>query len=67
MPSGKTHEIINITVLVVILAGFYYFSSWQKNEIVTKYLDTYTILAFSASYIFATFFLSPDLDTKSRP
>ncbi len=67
MPSGKTHEIINITVLVVILAGLYYFSTWQKNEIVTKYLDTYTILAFSASYIFATFFLSPDLDTKSRP
>lgn len=67
MPSGKTHEIINITVLMVILAGLYYFSTWQKNEIVTKYLDIYTILAFSASYIFATFFLSPDLDTKSRP
>ena len=67
MPSGKTHEIINITVLMVILAGLYYFSTWQKNEIVTKYLDIYTILAFSASYLFATFFLSPDLDTKSRP
>jgi uncharacterized metal-binding protein len=67
MPSGKTHEIINITVLMVILAGLYYFSTWQKNEMVTKYLNTYTILAFSASYLFATFFLSPDLDTKSRP
>ncbi|WP_321420536.1 metal-binding protein [uncultured Methanomethylovorans sp.] len=67
MPSGKNHEIINITVLMVILAGLYYFSTWQKNEIVTKYLDTYTIMVFSACYLFATFFLSPDLDTKSRP
>jgi uncharacterized metal-binding protein len=66
MPSGKTHELINITVLVVLLAVFYYLSAWQKTPIATRYLDTYTILIFSMSYIFATFFLSPDLDTKSR-
>lgn len=67
MPSGKTHDMINITVLLAILAGLYYFSTWQKSAIVTKYLDIYTILTFSVSYLFATFFLSPDLDTKSRP
>lgn len=66
MPSGKTHELINITVLVVLLAVFYYLSAWQKTPIATRYLDTYTILVFSMSYFFATFFLSPDLDTKSR-
>lgn len=66
MPSGKTHEHINITVLVVLLAVFYYLLTWQKTPMVTRYLNTYTILTFSVSYLFATFFLSPDLDTKSR-
>ncbi|WP_370576120.1 metal-binding protein [Methanomethylovorans sp.] len=67
MPSGKTHEKINITVLVVILTGLYYLSTRQETAIVFRYLDIYKILTFSVSYLFATFFLSPDLDTKSRP
>lgn len=67
MPSGKTHDVINITVLMAILACLYYFSAWQKTVIITRYMDIYTTLAFSVSYLFATFFLSPDLDTKSRP
>lgn len=67
MPSGKTHELINITVLAATLAGLYYVSTRQETAMVIGYLNTYTILAFSISYLFATFFLSPDLDTKSRP
>lgn len=67
MPGGKTHELINITLLVAILAGLYHLSKWQETALVVRYLDTYKILAFSVSYLFATFFLSPDLDTKSRP
>lgn len=51
---------------MVLLAVFYYLLIWKKAPMVTRYLDTYTILAFSLSYLFATFFLSPDLDTKSR-
>jgi len=67
MPGGKTHEVINITVLAAILAGIFYLRAWQETIMIPGYLDTYTIIAFSCSYLFATFFLSPDLDTKSRP
>lgn len=67
MPSGKTHDMINITVLLAILAGLYYFSTWQKSAIVTKYLDIYTVLAFLSPTYSQHLFLSPDLDTKSRP
>lgn len=67
MPSGKTHEMINITILTALLAGLYYLSTLQRTSMITAYLDTYTILAFCLSYLFATFFLSPDLDTKSKP
>lgn len=67
MPGGKTHEVINITVLAAILAGIFYLTAWQETIMIPGYLDTYTIIAFSCSYLFATFFLSPDLDTKSRP
>lgn len=67
MPSGKTHEMINITILTALLAGLYYLSTMQGTSMITAYLDTYTILAFCVSYLFATFFLSPDLDTKSKP
>ncbi len=67
MPGGKTHETINITVLAAILAGIFYLTMCQEAAIFSIYLDTYTVIVFSCSYLFATFFLSPDLDTKSRP
>ncbi len=67
MPGGKTHELINITALVSILAVFYYLSTWPETGAFARHPDIYEILVFSVSYIFATFFLSPDLDTKSRP
>ena len=67
MPGGKTHETINITVLAAILAGIFYLTIWQETAILSRYMDAYTVIAFSCSYLFATFFLSPDLDTKSRP
>lgn len=67
MPGGKTHELINITALVSILTVFYYLSTWQEAIAAARHPDIYEILAFSVSYIFATFFLSPDLDIKSRP
>jgi uncharacterized metal-binding protein len=67
MPGGKTHETINITVLAAILAGIFYLTIWQETAILSRYMDAYAVMAFSCSYLFATFFLSPDLDTKSRP
>ncbi|MDP2215856.1 MAG: metal-binding protein [Methanolobus sp.] len=67
MPDGKTHEIINALVLMASIAGLYYLSTEYGNAVVGSYLNTYTILIFSATYLFATFFLSPDLDIDSRP
>ncbi|MDY0387621.1 MAG: metal-binding protein [Methanolobus sp.] len=66
MPDGKTHEIINVAVLLIVLSVLSYII-WEENSIATKYIDTYLILVFSMSYLFATFFLSPDLDINSTP
>ncbi|MHA1287283.1 MAG: DUF2227 family putative metal-binding protein [Candidatus Thorarchaeota archaeon] len=55
MPDYKTHELINISALpLMLIVG----------------LDTLPILAlllFSLGYCFATFLVTPDLDIKSRP
>lgn len=67
MPGGKTHDMINIAVLIVVLAVLSYLTMWNVNEMAVKYLDIYTIAVFSLSYLFATFFLSPDLDIESKP
>ncbi|WMW25102.1 metal-binding protein [Methanolobus sediminis] len=66
IPDGKTHDAINAAVLTVVLAGFYYAFREGIGPVIT-YLDGYTIVAFSVAYIFATFFLSPDLDINSKP
>lgn len=67
MPGGKTHDTINIAVLIVVLAVLSYLTMWNVNEMAVKYLDIYTIAVLSLSYLFATFFLSPDLDIESKP
>lgn len=67
MPDGKTHEAINAAVLVASIAGLYYFSAGYGNAAIARYLDIYTIVTFAVAYIFATFFLSPDLDIDSKP
>ena len=67
MPGGKTHELINITALVSILTVVYYLSTWPETGTFARHPDINEVIAFSVSYIFATFYLSPDLDTKSRP
>ncbi|WP_321431256.1 metal-binding protein [uncultured Methanolobus sp.] len=66
MPDGKTHDAINAAVLTIVLAGFYY-AVKEGIDPGIVYLDSYTIIVFSAAYIFATLFLSPDLDISSRP
>jgi uncharacterized metal-binding protein len=67
MPDGKTHNIINTVVLLAFLAGLSYIYSTRSYAHFMEYLDIYTIIVFSLSYLFATFFLSPDLDIDSTP
>lgn len=55
MPDYKTHELINMSALPIILVVG---------------LDAIPILAlllFTIGYCFATFLVTPDLDTNSRP
>jgi uncharacterized metal-binding protein len=67
MPDGKNHNIINITVLLLIISGFY--SLFTRADIILpiEYLNFQIISVFSISYLFGTFFLSPDLDIRSSP
>ncbi|MEL4304673.1 DUF2227 family putative metal-binding protein [Methanococcoides sp. LMO-2] len=67
MPDAKTHDAINIGTMIAILAGLSYLVIWEKNSIAVRYLNSYTIALFSMSYLFGTFFLSPDLDIESTP
>ena len=67
MPDGKTHEIINIAVLMLAIAGLAYLATLKEAVVFASYLNTSTILIFAVAYLFATFFLSPDLDIDSKP
>ncbi|WP_440952004.1 DUF2227 family putative metal-binding protein [Methanococcoides sp. FTZ1] len=67
MPDAKTHDTINIAIIITIVAGLSYLTIWEKNPIAVRYLNIHTISLFFLSYLFATFFLSPDLDIESRP
>lgn len=63
MPSGKTHNVINIVSLPVILLSLYLLSS--RYHVLNQYMNLRIISVFTASYLFGTFFLSPDLDIES--
>lgn len=67
MPDSKTHDAINIGIMLTILAGLSFLAIRDIHPLAAKYLDIYTILLFSFSYLFGTFFLSPDLDIESTP
>lgn len=67
MPDGKNHNIINITVLIAIVSGLYVLSGRPDIVLPAQYFNIMTVPAFALSYLFATFFLSPDLDIDSSP
>ncbi|MDD4496673.1 MAG: DUF2227 family putative metal-binding protein, partial [Methanosarcinaceae archaeon] len=65
MPNGKTHNKINIIVLFLILIGLH--SPLCSETLPLEYLSTASITIFSFSFLFGTYYLSPDLDIKSEP
>ncbi len=67
MPSGKTHDRINMIILFVILFSFFSLLKRPVLPFPASYLETRRIIVFSLAYLFGTFFLSPDLDTRSAP
>lgn len=67
VPGGKTHDKINIIVLFIVLLGLFSLLEGPKLPFPDRYLESRRITVFSLSYLFGTFFLSPDLDIKSGP
>lgn len=67
MPSGKTHDKINLAVLFLVLMSLFFVLERSMLPFPDSYLESRRILVFSLAYLFGTFFLSPDLDTKSAP
>jgi len=67
VPSGKTHDKINLAVLFLVLLSFFSFLERSILPFPDSYLESRRILIFSLAYLFGTFFLSPDLDIKSSP
>ena len=67
MPDGKNHNIINITVLIVLLSGVFALFKRYDVDLFAEYLYFQSVLLFSIFYLFGTFFLSPDLDIQSTP
>lgn len=65
MPNGKTHNKINIAVLFLTLIGLH--SPLFSTTLPSEYLSTASIAIFSFSFLFGTYYLSPDLDIKSDP
>lgn len=67
MPSGRTHDRINIIVLFIILLSLFSLLKRPLLPFPASYLENRRIIVFSLAYLFGTFFLSPDLDIKSGP
>lgn len=67
MPDGKNHDTINLAVLIVVLVSSLYLMLRKENALYSEYLNIPIMLIFSSFYLFATFFLSPDLDIDSKP
>ncbi|MDD3248106.1 MAG: DUF2227 family putative metal-binding protein [Methanosarcina sp.] len=67
MPSGKTHDKINIVVLFLILLSLFSLLERSILPFPDSYLESRRIVLFSLAYLFGTFYLSPDLDIKSTP
>lgn len=67
VPSGKTHDKINIVVLFLILLSLFSFLERSILPFPNSYLESRRIVLFSLAYLFGTFYLSPDLDIKSTP
>jgi len=55
MPNHKKHEKINLSVLVIIIIMLLYIN-----------LDYTIIFIFILSFLFSTFFVTPDLDINSK-
>jgi uncharacterized metal-binding protein len=62
MPNGRTHELINLTALGLLSAGFVYSRSQGALAELEPLLTADILSAFTVSYLLGTFLVTPDLD-----
>ena len=62
MPSGQTHEAINLTFFGGLAAGYAYAFSQGLTAEIDTILAPQTITLFSISYLVGTLLVTPDLD-----
>ncbi len=70
MPSGQTHEAINLTFFGGLAAGYAYARSQGLTTEAELIFSPQTLTLFSISYLLGTFLITPDLDlaeSKVRP
>ncbi|MCA9838250.1 MAG: metal-binding protein [Trueperaceae bacterium] len=62
MPSGRTHEAINLTFFAGLAAGYAYAKSQGLTQEFETLLSPQTVTLFSLSYLVGSFLVTPDLD-----
>lgn len=62
MPSGQTHEAINLTFFAGLAAGYAYAKSQGLTQELELFLSPQTLTLFSSSYLIGSFLVTPDLD-----
>ena len=62
MPSGQTHESINLTFFAGIAAGYAYARSQGITKEIDLLFEPQTLTLFCISYLIGSFLVTPDLD-----
>ena len=62
VPSGRTHEAINLTFFGGLAAGYAYARSQGVVEELEPVVSSASVTLFSLSYLVGTFLVTPDLD-----
>ncbi len=62
MPSGQTHEAINLTFFAGLAAGYAYARAQGLTQEFETLLAPQTVTLFSLSYLVGSFLVTPDLD-----
>lgn len=66
MPSGRTHEAINLTFFGGLAAGYAYARSQGLAAELEQLVSPQTMATFSISYLVGTFLVTPDLDLAEQ-
>lgn len=66
MPSGQTHEAINLTFFAGLAAGYAYARSQGITREIDLLFEPQTLALFSISYLIGSFLVTPDLDLAEQ-